>query len=304
MSRIIRPRVEPGEVTDATTLNNTYDDYSQSGALNSSNTREAAFDLPHMNNDVQMLMRSAGPALLGTGAKAHPAVNYVTVPALTSGTTEHIVEDGAGNPTFLDLSSNPFVMTAGTCLRVWWNLSMYTNRSGTPYLNASTFGRYNVSNKAGTGLVQLSDGFHSWLAWLQWDITSAALTNWQPVSTQTNIVTNVQSTDNGILLSNTGASTCISPWVLTSEGFGDGGRMPAGNQGDVRDHEWFAPYGMYVREAGSTFSIYGIRLVVAGLFHPKHNGDINYHALDYTVGVDQELLYTSGRIQAVQMRMG
>jgi len=305
VSRIQRPRVNPGEVIDSTDINNTYNDYQQPGALDANNTRDQAFGLPHFDPSVRMVKKVVGPVLLGTGDKAHPGATFVTVPALAGGTAAHIISDGAGNPTFLNMASDPMQMVPGDCLRLWWNLSMEHDRNGTtPYLRASAMGRYTIPNLASPpGQVIISDGFHFWCCWLQWDITSAALGNFVAVPDQSNIVTNVKAGYNGMLVRQMGASTTVSPWMTTSFGFADAGRMPAGNQGQIRDHGYFAPYGMWAYESTTTFTIYGIRLVVAGIFHPRSDAVENFIALDYTQAADNELHYTSGRMQAIQMRM-
>lgn len=305
MSRIQRPRVVAGQPISSTEINNTYGDYTQSGALDAANTRDQAFDLPHFDPSVQLVKKVAGPALLGTGGKQHPGAAYNAVPALAAGTAFHVVSDSGGTPTILDMSSGPMFMVAGDCVRLWWNLSVAHERNGTtPYLRANAMGRYTVPDLASPpGQVIISDGFHFWCAWLQWDITSAALLNFVPVPNQTDIVTNVKAGYNGMLVRQMGASTTISPWMTTSFGFADEGKMPAGNQGQIRDHGYHAPYSMWAYQSTSTFSIYGFRLVIAGIFHARSDATENYTALDYTQAADNELRYTSGRMQAIQMRM-
>ena len=50
MSRIIRGRIVDGDQVDATDLNDRFDDYSQAGALNRFNVRDAAFDLGSLSD--------------------------------------------------------------------------------------------------------------------------------------------------------------------------------------------------------------------------------------------------------------
>lgn len=311
MSRIIRPRVDPGDVTDATTLNNTYDDYSQSGALNQYNTRDQAFGIPHFAPDVK-LIKATDSVILGTGAANHGSTPVV-VTALAAGSTVHPVEDGAGNPTQLNMGSG-WTINSGECLRVWWNLSVQTtNINLDPFWNTSptAAGLYYVSDTLGVGgTVRLSDGFHCWLAYIEWDITSLGLTNWVPVPGQ-GAPSSSLGGETGLRVADMNASTVISPWTLTSYSHGTEGKMPSGNQGVRRDHGWYAPYGMYVHAPGAPVTVYGIRLVLAGILHPMHlsSGDEeNILAFDYNLlnapGQYPTLEYLSGRMSAVHMSMG
>lgn len=315
MSRIIRPPVVAGETTDATTLNSTYDDYSQAGGLNQFNTRDQAFGIPHLAPDVK-LIKNTGTVQLGTGATSHSSTPVV-VDALQAGSTVHPVEDGAGNPTQLNMGLG-WTINSGECLRVWWNLSVQTtNINNNPFWNTSpdALGLYSVPNSIGPGSQQLSDGFHCWLAYIEWDITSVLLNNWVPVPGQAPPTSSFDSgTYTGLRVADMNASTVISPWTLTSYSHGTKGEMPVPQQGTRRDHGWYAPYGMYVHAPGAPVTVYGIRLVLVGILHPIHNllGDEeNILVFDYnlrnTVGPPATfptLLYLSGRMAAVHMSMG
>jgi len=308
MSRIIRPPVVAGETTDATTLNSTYDDYSQAGGLNQYNTRDQAFGIPHLAPDVK-LIKNTDTVQLGTGATSHSSTPVV-VTALAGGSTVHPVEDGAGNETRLNFGAGGWTINSGDCLRVWWNLSVQTtNINNDPFWNTSpdALGLYNVPS------AQLSDGFHCWLAYIEWDITSLGLTNWVPVPGQAPPTSSFDSgTYTGLRVADMNASTVISPWTLTSYAFGTEGDMPAGNQGVRRDHGWYAPYGMYVHAPGAPVTVYGIRLVLVGILHPVHlstGNKENILAFDYNLRntiapTYPTLLYLSGRMAAVHMSMG
>ena len=304
MSRINRGRVNEGETIDAAKLNATYDDYSQTD-LNRYNTRDQAFDLPHIASDVMLLVRSQTPVLLGTGDKAHPSGSYNTVAALTSGTAQHVVSNSLSIPTIIDWSADPWVIESGDCLRIWWNLSMRTEYTGVPWLDAGADGQYTVPDEVGSPNT-ISDGFHAWVAWLQWDITDATLTNWEPVSGQMDAQAIGGIGRNGFYVYLMNGGTVISPWALSAGGSGQSGGLPSSTQGISRPHEWFAPYGMFVHAPAQQDTVYGVRLVIIGLVHTAHlaSGDEeNLLLLDYVTGDGPELWYTSGRMQAVQMRM-
>ncbi len=302
MSRIERGRVEVGDATDATTLNDTYDDYTAPvlRRLNEFNVRDQAFDLPHLTN--VSLVIDTKTALLGNAGLSHTGTP-TSVASSTVSPVLHPVQNNAGTETFLDYSAAPLTLEADEVLRVWWNLSVITEFSGSPWDGVSAVGRYFVKD-TGVGNVVLSDGMHCWIVYLQWDITSAALTNWEPVPGQETPGTTYGS-EEGIALPNMAASSVISPWVITSFGFGDAGEMPGGNTGQGRDHGWHANYSMWAHSPASQKTVYGVRLVISGLLHPAHlsTGD-EENLLVYDYNVSATLKYLGGRITGMQMRMG
>ena len=305
MSRIVRAPVSAGQTITATDLNNTYSDYNQPGALNADNTRDQAFDLPHFTN-VQIIKNSKVDILGNTGMlHAAPVTTYSSDAASPPGL--HPVQNSVGNQTVLSFGASGWSFVAGDCLRVWWNLSLITNFVGEPPNTAGVMGRYTIADDA-AGTVVLTDGFHCWLAYLQWDITSNALTNFVAVPGQMDPATNIAgSTYDGFYVQNLNAGTTFSPWSANSSGFGYNGTMPAGNNGAVTDHYWYAPYGMYVTPFIAPVTVYGVRVVITGLLHPFHlpgGNQENLLVYDYAIGgLTPAIEYKGGRISAVQMRV-
>ena len=305
MSRINRGRVTDDDTINASDLNATYADYQQAGTLDASNTRDQAFDLPHFSSSMRLILNAQSDRLIGNGEKQHPSATGVQVAALSSPNLfTHVVNDGAGSNTFLDWSADPWQIGEGEYLRVWWNLSVRHERSGRENANqAGVLGRY-VVPAIGGGTETVTDSYHCWLAFLEWDVTSASLTHWVPVPGQMPPGTDIDGVGgNGFFCHSLNGATVISAWTYSSFGFGDGGEMPLGNDGKVFDHEWFAPYGMYVhKQTSGTVTVYGVRLVLIGLLHPAHvvggNAE-NILLIDYSANVDQSLYYTSGRMSAV-----
>ena len=300
MSRIVRTPVDTGDATDATELNNTYSDYSQSSALDASNTRDQAFDLPHFTNAPIILNTTT--ATLGTTGM-HTSAGTTTVASTTS--TGAIVNDpvknSSGTETRADLSSDPWVFAAGDVLRVWWSLSVKPTFSGSPPFGAAK-GLYTV-DKLGGGTQTLTDGFHCWVMYLEWDVTSGSLGNFVPVSGQT-AFTSTYSSDTGGAISEAPATSVISPWAVFSQGNASLGK-PA-DAGTDRPHGWFPCVGMWAWEATGAQTIYGLRLRITGILHPAHlsTGD-QENLLIYDTGVGgatQTLVYKGGRLSALQMR--
>ena len=305
MSRIIRAPVEAGQVITATDLNNTYNDYNQPGALQSDNTRDQAFDLPHLTS--VDIIKNSQVTILGNSGMLHSAP--VTTVASETGApiVVHPVQDSGGTETRMTFGPNGWVLALGDCLRVWWNLSLKCFYSGSPWNGVSALGRYNIPDSELPGNVGISDGFHCWLAYLQWDITSAALSNWTPVPGQSDPTT--IGANEGFKLQFLNGGTVISPWTVSSFAFATNGQMPDGNQGSGFNHEWFAPYGMFVHAPTiGAVTVYGVRLVITGILHSAHlsTGDQeNILIYDYSVGgANQYIEYKGGRISAVHQRLG
>lgn len=306
MSRIVRSPVDAGQVVDATTLNNTYNDYDQPTALDANNTRDQAFDVPHFNN--VPLIKNKATAGLGDGTMLHtgPFRHYVSNAA---GIAVFPVTDVALTPTFMNLSATPWVAAAGDVVRIWWNYSVNSVFPPTHSDTAGTLGRYAVEELGSSPPVSITitDGLHCWLAYLEWDITSAALVNWVPLPGQMSPTLAVKGTAyNGFEVSKLNAATVISPWQISSIGLARDGAVPAVGLGVSYEHGWFAPYGMYCQELPQAVTIYGIRLVITGVLHPAHNpagSQSNLLVYDYAMAdAGFYLQGRSGRISAVHMR--
>ena len=303
MSRIERPRVEPGQTTSATELNNTYNDYSQAGALDQLNTRDAAFDLVHLTN-APILVKSQ-LSQLGNAGMLHtaPTTSFTHTTSLGS-PVKHIVQDSGGTQTIMNLSSSPWTLAVGDVLRVYWDLSVYPETTATPWNNASAKGRYAVPDVAGGAPINITDGFHCWAAYLEWDITSGSLSNFAPVPGQGTFEQVYDSGANkGDQVKNTTATTLISAWSV----FGFGAAVNNGktaNQGQYQEQGWFGTHGMYAHQATSGTTVYGLRLVLTGLLHPAHaSAQSPYeNLLLYDINVSGTLTYKGGRLTAVQMR--
>ena len=300
MSRIERTRVDSGDTTNAAELNNTYSDYSQSAALDAPNTRDQAFDISHFTN-TPIVLNSTTATLGNTGL--HISAGTTTVASTTS--TGSIVNDplqtSAGAETRIDLSGSPWVFVAGDVLRVWWSLSVKPTFSGSPPFGAAK-GLYTV-DKLGGGTQVITDGFHCWLMYLEWDITSGALSAFVPVSGQTAFDQTIGS-DTGGYITSAPATSVISPWVVFSPGTAPLGK-PA-DAGTGKSHGWFASVGMWAHPATGALTVYGLRLRITGILHPAHlsTGD-EENILIYDTGVGgvtQTLVYKGGRLSALQMR--
>lgn len=199
-------------------------------------------------------------------------------------------------------------MVGGDVLRVWWNLGVVSfigMAPPTPYLNPGAMGQYTLEDRAAGPSHIVTDGFHCWLAYLQWDITSNALTNWVAVSGQMDPELGVKGTaKDGFELERLAAGTVVSPYQVTSDGNARNGKVSTTLS--TQAHGWYAPYGMYCFTTNIALTVFGVRLVITGLLHPFFNPAGNQENLlvyDYTQGdALYFLLARGGRMSAVQMR--
>jgi hypothetical protein len=162
-------------------------------------------------------------------------------------------------------------------------------------------GRYAVPDSGGGSPINITDGFHCWALYLEWDTTSASLNNWVPVPGQGDF-TQAFGSDKGDQVKNTTGTTLVSAWQV----FGFGGNVnnqKVADQGRRRDLGFFGTHGMWANKIASGTTVYGIRLVITGLLHPAHDSGSPYeNVLLYDINVSGTLSYKGGRITAVHMR--
>jgi hypothetical protein len=304
MSRIERDRVEPGETTDATTLNNTYADYTQGSALNTSNTRDQAFDIAHFA-DSGGPIKYAGQAALGNDSlptATSPSLTTVNSSTSSAPTLPHIVQTSAGSATFLNLSSGAWSVTSGDVLRVWWHLNCKPGYTGTPWTASGTKGKIEFPPLSSGSNVQTTDSMHCWVAYLQWEKTSAALGNWQDVPGQDDFLTAIDS-QVGSKLADTSSTTVIPAWLVVGNKDSSAGKI--GTTGVQIKLGFNAAYGMFAYDVVGPATIYGLRVVIRGLMHPQHDSSGSPYAnlLVYDLNAaNATLQYAGGRLNAVVMR--
>jgi hypothetical protein len=303
MSRIQRPRVVSGETIDATSLNNTYDDYSQAGALNADNTREQAFDIVHFSNTPIVLNTKTSP--LGNIGMLHVAPETTVTHTTTIGSpVHHVVQDSGGTETILNLGASGWSLSAGEVLRVWWDLSVEPTVTGTPWNGASAKGRYSVPHSPGSGSsVNITDGNHCWVGYLEWDITDNTLSNFVAVPDQTSFGTSFSAgTEKGGFINECSSTSIISAWSVFS--FGNADEGTSADQGIYQSQGYFGCHSMWAYPATGAVTVYGVRVVITGIMHPAHITSSERNVLIYDVNVTGSLTYKGGRISAIQMRGG
>jgi hypothetical protein len=299
MSRITRGRIEPGDPLDATDLNNRFSDYTQGGTLNQENTRDGAFDTPHLTDGI--ITKGVAKTFLGTGDWTRSSVNTVTSQTVAStAAVKFPVEDAGGTETRLDAADLTWTIGANDVLRIYWDLSVHPQYVGSPWTASPSL---LAIPKDGGGTVNLSVGGHCWIISLEWDITSAALSNFVPIFGGTDFTATL-STWKGGTLPGCRHATVVPAWRLSTINSVDG-QAKNGSSGNTADKTgWYGSSGsFYYAPTTPGVTVYGIRVVIHGIYHPAQSTTENYLLVDDTVGgAGQKLDYSGGFLTALWQR--
>jgi hypothetical protein len=292
MSRIARDRIVPGDTLTSTDLNTRYNDYVQPAAIDESNIGDGAIDLPQI------------PSTMLVVNHVHSSINaqniYHSSPAnvqMTLVAPATPVEVGR-----VDLTADPWVLQSSaprSFVRVYASLQCKGFIEDDP-------------NNTTTTANNLSLGAHVWIVQLEWDITSAALGAWEPMPGGGSFQTGagLGPGRRGEPVSNIAGCGLTPAYWSGAENWVPGGRASGGANTVFRGTGWknvavtwsgFPP--------GVGTSVYGLRLVVHGVYHPHSNAGINSLALDTNFASwglaranPPEFNYDSGSISAIHMR--
>lgn len=290
MSRINRARIVDGDQATAASLNDRFDDFSQANALDRFNLRDAAVDLPQLAKSPDFQAPFVQVDNIGKVDLLHASPVSVTGFTSSPYTNPHIVEDGAGNPTFATYTGG-LSITPGQVLRIYWSLSVDVDISAFPYRGGIQFNQ--IKHSSGTTDVSTSAG--CFVAWLQWDITSSALGAWTEVPGQGDFKTQFGSYY-GNMLSNCRATTVIPLWAHWSTSLDDG--EPSSSGMDARTMGWRGISGAWHYNSATTFTVYGLRVVMLGVMHPNRVSVAtpNNLVLDPAIGSNVTFEYTGGQL--------
>lgn len=298
MSRIVRPRVEDGDSIDATDLNNRFQDYNQTN-LNQFNHRDAAHDLPQMSNTDWMCSYS-NEITIGKVDVFHAAP--VTIAGQTAMPAAPVPIGDGVNTTPMDFGALGITVDNDEVLRVYWNLSVNPTFAGTPWRGGSSISHYTFPDTTG-GTTLLATDVTCWILYLEWDITSSALTNWVPVPDQQDYTNNITGTVYGDKLEDSMSVVPIPAWTERANSAQNGQVLPGGRV--VNRTGWCGVSGTYYFAPGNfNRTIYGLRVVAKGLMHSYNTGNINYLVHDQFASSGAELEYTCGRLSVIKHTLG
>ena len=305
MSRINRPPILDGDEITAAGLNVRFGDFTQTD-LNRFNHRDAAYDLPQFEQTFSrgFMAPIARQVQIGKADFYHSAPVTINGQAATP-STPVVVGDGVSDTVLGPLGVGQLAINAGDVLRVYWHLNVRPQFTGQPWTDAAGRDYYEITHSGGS-TQKVATGATCWVMYLQWDITSAALTNWTEVPFQGDFATNFTGALYGSPLASTTATTVIPCWVTSHDA--NGGREMTGSE-TSEGLGWMGASGCYYYDstmAGTVASIYGLRLVIKGPMHPFHVTTTNYLAQTPNIlnqgGTNVSLQHTVGQLGFIKHR--
>ena len=305
MSRINRPPILDGDEITAAGLNVRFGDFTQTD-LNRFNHRDAAYDLPQFEQTAGrgFVAPIARQVQIGKLDFYHSAPVTINGQAATP-STPVVVGDGVSDTVLGPLGVGELAINAGDVLRVYWHLNVRPQFTGQPWTDAAGRDYYEITHSGGS-TQKVATGATCWVMYLQWDITSAALTNWTEVPFQGDFSTNFTGALYGSPLASTTATTVIPCWVTSHDA--NGGREMTGSE-TSEGLGWMGASGCYYYDStmgGTVASIYGLRLVIKGPMHPFHVTTTNYLAQTPNIlnqgGTNVSLQHTVGQLGFIKHR--
>ncbi len=298
MSRINRPRVAEGATISGSDLDARFTDYSQAGALDKANHRDGSIDLPQVRGEGLITLNSA-QGVLGSGVWDHSSVQSI---ASSGSSPPTLVEVGAGATRLALGGLAGWTLNDGEVLRIYWDIGAQCLVSGRPYASGTgAAGILGIDDGAG-GFFDITDCAHCWVMHLQWDVTSAALTHWLAVPGQGDYQSGTPAAENN---ANQAGQSVISAWLEYSLP----GNASNGAVGDrtSKPQVWNGVRGSYFNALDTgdgPVTVYGLRMVVSGIYHPDFSTSFNQLKLDHVVaGAGQTLELSQGQIMALHQRM-
>jgi len=286
MSRITDGPVRDGDALNAASLNDRFSSYTQTD-LNQFNARDASHDLPQFTPG--WVVTHTQSQLLGATSFKHSStttVNGMTAMPAAATAITGTMSFGAGLTVAVD-----------EILRVYWNLSVKPN-PGSNWNTAGSHGFYTFPATGGSTRAASTWGA-VWAFYLEYDLTSSALTNFQTVTGQGDF-TGTIGPEYGNQLNDCQATSVVPADLRYADPL-NGELDGASNQGNVK---WRGISGSwYLPRTVSAQTVYGLRVVVKGIMHPWSVGTTNYLVHDPTYSTGASLEYTSGNLSVLKQRV-
>jgi hypothetical protein len=142
-------------------------------------------------------------------------------------------------------------------------------------------------------------GQHCWILSLQWDITDATLTNWVDVFGQTGFSSTVGAYTGGTL-EGCRAAYAVPAWIHNTLN-SDSNQLGTTDSVGVK---WYGTSGtFYYNPSTPGVTVYGIRVVIHGIYCAAQTASDNYLIVDSAVGgANQYLQYSAGQLSALHQR--
>lgn len=274
--RITVDTVAAGETTTAAALNADFATYTSAttSQLNEANLATAGVDIPQIKVTTDIIEVFAATGDAGTG-NVDGTVPFNIANSVASPATIVPFQDGSGNPQILNFSANPIVMAANDVLRVYFTANVYCY----PY-DPSMAGRAFDERDESAIVDETFNSNWCWGVWPQYasTLTMGAPTGWTEIPDQSDMKDTVGAY--------TGANLYDCPHIalIAAQQRCDAGSGAAGSSpsGQWIERGYQPVIGTAYYKPAAPFTIYGLRLVGAGVFHTYYQGGDNQLVLDTT----------------------
>lgn len=294
MSRIVNESMVVGDTITDTDLNSKFNDISvaTSNNLDAENFRSESVDLPNVdkltaggrpqviliNYDEQWNGAEAGD--IGTPVGDGKNYTSTAMNRAEDWNAPEVINHGPNGGILGPLLG--WAIQDNDILRVHWQL--WVREMDT------------VNTKLRLNNVNLNDA-PCWVVWLEWDITSPALTDFVEVPDQ-GMWNDSSATDAGSATDETAATTII-PHI--AQHWDSGGARTSEYVHYMAKDSW-----NWKNDLGDTVTVYGLRLRIHGLYHPSRRTGQNYIVHDNSAqnqGWDGDtILIDTTRMTALHMR--
>lgn len=297
-------------ILDAANLNARFTDFaSATTSIDANNLRDGAVDLPQYA--AQQIIRSGGAFTETLGPDDWDTVTNLLTTTLTATPNPAptapvpVTDASAGNASRISFGVTGRTITLVDVLRVSWSLKAQLRFTGAPYDTAGALGQFDISNFA-PATVTVTDGMHAVPFFLQWDITSNALTNFVAVPGQTTFQTSINIPAGGKVggkIEECSAATFLPAWV--ARGVGVSGGKATGDA--VYARGWRTVRGSWLYTPPLGVTCYGIRVVfLPALYHPASQVTTldAFMVYDSVASATCVLDLQSGFLTAIVQRLG
>jgi hypothetical protein len=305
-----RPPLSDEAVLDASELNARFTDFaSATVSIDPDNLRDGAVDLPQYV--AQQIIRPGGAFTETLGPDDWDTVTNLLTTTLTATPNPAptapvpVTDASLANASRISFGVTGRTITLVDVLRVSWSLKAQLRFTGAPYDTAGALGQFDISNFA-PATITVTDGMHAVPFYLEWDITSNALTNFVAVPGQTTFQTSINIPAGGVIggkIEECSAATFLPAWVARGVGVSDGKAT-----GDlVYARGWRTVRGSWLYTPPLGVTCYGIRVVfMPALYHPASQVTTldAFMVYDSVASATCVLDLQSGFLTAIVQRLG
>jgi hypothetical protein len=279
MPALVFPEVESLEAITAADLNDTFAELATTG-LDRDNLSSTAIDMAQLTKTLSKGTRMEQHEIGVSDWQPH----YAT-PGLINSTTGATVGNGTA-PSDCQVAINGttgFLISTTDVVEVTVTLMVNPVKAAitTPPAYQNSFGYRQFYPDTGTTTHNGHDNATLWAAWLEWDITSSALSNFTPVPGQARFNTAIDY-EVGCPMANMSATGIIPAFLVYHTKLKHRAGFHATDEGTEKNINYIPLSIRWIRPAGASLQVrvYGFRLAFAGMVHPYNDGTDNWLVMD------------------------